>query len=85
MAPSIVSTFKAYSSTPSVRLLSLPLPSTAYSDHFKWGDLAIPSALLALGVNVVTQGLCIRGVNRLTSVSVLGPPAGIIYDHYRVT
>jgi UDP-xylose/UDP-N-acetylglucosamine transporter B4 len=28
----------------------------------------IPSALLALAINVTTQGLCIRGVNRLTAV-----------------
>lgn len=35
----------------------------------RWKELVIPSALFALGVNVVTQGLCIRGVNRLTSVS----------------
>lgn len=29
----------------------------------------MPSALVALSVNVITQGLCVRGVNRLTSVS----------------
>lgn len=34
---------------------------------FLWRELAVPGALLALIVNVVTQGVCIRGVNRLTT------------------
>jgi UDP-xylose/UDP-N-acetylglucosamine transporter B4 len=29
----------------------------------------VPSAIVALGVNIITQGFCVRGVNRLTSVS----------------
>lgn len=33
-----------------------------------WHRAAVPSAILALAVNVVTQGICVRGVNRLTSV-----------------
>lgn len=33
-----------------------------------WHRAAVPSALLALAINVVTQGICVRGVNRLTSV-----------------
>lgn len=33
-----------------------------------WHRAAVPSAVLALAVNVVTQGICVRGVNRLTSV-----------------
>jgi len=31
----------------------------------------IPSALGALLLNVITQGMCVRGVNRLTTVSHL--------------
>jgi hypothetical protein len=31
----------------------------------------IPSALGALLLNVITQGMCVRGVNRLTTVSIL--------------
>lgn len=69
MAPSMLGTLRAYMATPAVRFISLPLPSVKPNDGIKWHDFAIPSALLALGVNVVTQGLCIRGVNRLTSVS----------------
>jgi UDP-xylose/UDP-N-acetylglucosamine transporter B4 len=30
----------------------------------------IPSALGALLLNVITQGMCVRGVNRLTTVSL---------------
>jgi len=30
----------------------------------------IPSALGALLLNVITQGMCVRGVNRLTTVSI---------------
>lgn len=33
----------------------------------QWRQLAVPGAILALLVNVITQGLCIRGVNRLTT------------------
>jgi hypothetical protein len=29
----------------------------------------IPSAIGALLLNVITQGMCVRGVNRLTTVS----------------
>lgn len=77
-APSLLSTFKAYASTAPVKLLTVPLPSIAPNDGVKWAALVVPSALLALAVNVVTQGLCIRGVNRLTSVSAR---AVAIADH----
>jgi hypothetical protein len=30
----------------------------------------IPSALGALLLNVITQGMCVRGVNRLTAVCI---------------
>ncbi|GFZ49994.1 hypothetical protein JCM24511_07747 [Saitozyma sp. JCM 24511] len=33
----------------------------------EWTELVVPSAIAALLVNVVTQGICVRGVNRLTS------------------
>lgn len=36
----------------------------------EWTELVVPSAIAALLVNVVTQGICVRGVNRLTSVSL---------------
>lgn len=35
----------------------------------QWRSLMIPSALAALLLNVITQGMCVRGVNRLTAVS----------------
>ena len=34
--------------------------------------IGIPSAWIAFAANIVTQGLCVNGVNRLTSVSVIG-------------
>lgn len=36
-----------------------------------WKEIVVPSAMFALAVNVVTQGMCVRGVNRLTTVSQL--------------
>ncbi len=39
----------------------------------QWRDVVVPSAFVALAINVITQGMCIRGVNRLTSVSRLCP------------
>ena len=33
------------------------------------GSVTLPSAFVALAINVVTQGVCVRGVNRLTAVS----------------
>ena len=51
-------------------LFSLGDMSDATSENLvKWRNVVVPSALFALAVNVVTQGMCIRGVNRLTSVS----------------
>lgn len=77
MYASLSRTFSAYSSSPPITLLAVPTPDVALfssADDVKrqlvrWRELAVPGALLALAVNVVTQGLCIRGVNRLTSVS----------------
>jgi hypothetical protein len=37
----------------------------------QWRQLMIPSALGALLLNVITQGFCVRGVNRLTTVCSL--------------
>lgn len=78
MYSSLSRTYAAYMSSPPVALLSIPTPEIAFfspiddakSGLVRWRELAVPGAILALGVNVVTQGLCIRGVNRLTSVSL---------------
>jgi UDP-xylose/UDP-N-acetylglucosamine transporter B4 len=60
-------------------LFALPAPDfdaftaaavgTAVKPLFRWHELAVPRAFLALALNVITQGVCIRGVNRLTTVS----------------
>lgn len=75
--------YSAYMSSPPITLLAIPTPEIALfspiddalggakKQLLRWRELAVPGALLALAVNVVTQGLCIRGVNRLTSVSLL--------------
>lgn len=65
-------------STPVRNLLGAPkwldvLPNK-YPQEGEYGSswaLAIPAAWAALAANVVTQGLCIRGVNRLTAVSLI--------------
>ncbi|CAK9781607.1 UAA transporter [Cutaneotrichosporon oleaginosum] len=75
MYASLSRTFSAYMSSPPVTLLAVPTPDMALfspvddakRELIKWRELAVPGALFALAVNVVTQGLCIRGVNRLTS------------------
>jgi UDP-xylose/UDP-N-acetylglucosamine transporter B4 len=77
MYSSLSRTFNAYISSPPITLLAVPTPDMALFSpvddakrHLvRWRELAVPGALLALAVNVITQGLCIRGVNRLTSVS----------------
>lgn len=81
MYPTLSKTFNAYRASPPITLLTLPIPSPeialfspiddAKRELIRWRELAVPNAFLALAVNVVTQGLCIRGVNRLTSVSQL--------------
>ncbi|WVQ75157.1 hypothetical protein IAR50_004766 [Cryptococcus sp. DSM 104548] len=51
-------------------LTSAPAPPTSSPTINKliaWQDLLIPSALFALALNLFTQGLCVRGVNRLTT------------------
>ncbi|GMK55345.1 hypothetical protein CspeluHIS016_0204010 [Cutaneotrichosporon spelunceum] len=75
MYSSLSRTFSAYISSPPITLLAVPTPDIALFPHIddakgqlvRWRELAVPGALLALAVNVITQGLCIRGVNRLTS------------------
>jgi UDP-xylose/UDP-N-acetylglucosamine transporter B4 len=68
-------------STP-VNLLAIPTPAGLPETRFlagtgtkdtliQWRQLMIPSALGALLLNVITQGMCVRGVNRLTTVSIL--------------
>lgn len=84
MYASLSRTYTAYLSSPPITLLAIPTPEMALfypvddtlggaRKHLvRWRELAVPGALFALAVNVVTQGLCIRGVNRLTSVSYAG-------------
>ncbi|WOO83979.1 UDP-xylose and UDP-N-acetylglucosamine transporter [Vanrija pseudolonga] len=77
MYPTLSKTFNAYRASPPITLLTLPIPSPelalfspiddAKRELIRWRELSVPNAFLALAVNVVTQGLCIRGVNRLTS------------------
>ncbi|BEI84960.1 hypothetical protein CcaverHIS002_0503610 [Cutaneotrichosporon cavernicola] len=75
MYASLSRTFNAYISSPPITLFAVPTPDVALFPHvddakrqlFRWRDVAVPGAVFALGVNVITQGLCIRGVNRLTS------------------
>jgi UDP-xylose/UDP-N-acetylglucosamine transporter B4 len=55
--------------------LHLPLPSWVLPLKYpvaggKGVELIVPSAWIALALNVFTQGLCIKGVNRLTAVSL---------------
>ncbi|WWC92698.1 uncharacterized protein L201_007657 [Kwoniella dendrophila CBS 6074] len=48
---------------------SFPIP-TSYplKDRISpYLDLLVPSALVGLTINIITQGICVRGVNRLTS------------------
>lgn len=77
----LIQTYNAYTSSPSLTLLSIPRPSaslfpalftenpTSFSSakYFDWHELLIPSAMFALALNLITQGLCVRGVNRLTT------------------
>ncbi|ODO06968.1 hypothetical protein I350_04331 [Cryptococcus amylolentus CBS 6273] len=44
-----------------------PTTSPTLNKLISWQDLLIPSALFALALNLFTQGLCVRGVNRLTT------------------
>ncbi|WVQ66138.1 uncharacterized protein L199_004316 [Kwoniella botswanensis] len=81
MQSSLKSTFNSYLSSPPINLssLSLPIPITSsFPIPFPsynplksilggYADLLIPSAILGLLINIVTQGICVRGVNRLTS------------------
>ncbi|EIW71590.1 hypothetical protein TREMEDRAFT_27309 [Tremella mesenterica DSM 1558] len=73
----ITSTFLAYTRSPPLLLFALPsaAPASIYTfgphhttqQWLEWKPVSVPGALVALLVNVTTQGLCIRGVNRLTS------------------
>jgi len=77
MFPSFARTFKTYLASPRVALFALPTPEIALfspiddakREIIKWRELAVPAALIPLALNIFTQGLCIRGVNRLTTVS----------------
>jgi hypothetical protein len=71
---SLRTTFNTYAATAPVTLLTLPF-SPLFNKHAGAGTwqpnaprIAVPSALAALALNVVTQGFCIRGVNKLTAV-----------------
>ncbi|WWC65747.1 uncharacterized protein I303_108369 [Kwoniella dejecticola CBS 10117] len=79
---SIRTTYTSFASSPPISLhsltrsLALPVPviSSFPIPTFDpksllggYADLLIPSALLGLAINIVTQGICVRGVNRLTS------------------
>jgi UDP-xylose/UDP-N-acetylglucosamine transporter B4 len=78
---SLTSTFEAFAASTPVKLLVIPTPSALPDTRFlsvgtgakdsliQWRQLMIPSALGALLLNVITQGMCVRGVNRLTTVS----------------
>ncbi|XAO25537.1 hypothetical protein I312_104365 [Cryptococcus bacillisporus CA1280] len=77
----LIQTYNAYTSSPSLTLLSIPRPSASLfpalftetpisfssAKYFDWHELLIPSAMFALALNLITQGLCVRGVNRLTT------------------
>ncbi|OXC68755.1 hypothetical protein AYX13_02681, partial [Cryptococcus neoformans] len=77
----LIQTYNAYTSSPSLTLLSIPRPSASLfpalftetptsftsTKYFDWHELLIPSAMFALALNLITQGLCVRGVNRLTT------------------
>ncbi|WVQ95982.1 hypothetical protein IAU59_003081 [Kwoniella sp. CBS 9459] len=79
----ISSTYQSFASSPPMALFALPVPSSSalfvldaspnqrsgssFKGSLEWRDLVIPSALFALLLNILTQGICVRGVNRLTS------------------
>ncbi|KAK8843930.1 hypothetical protein IAR55_006722 [Kwoniella newhampshirensis] len=79
--PTLSTTFNSFASSAPITLFSLPQPSlfavgndmNTATQTSKWGwlragrDIVVPSAIFALLLNVFTQGLCIRGVNRLTT------------------
>jgi UDP-xylose/UDP-N-acetylglucosamine transporter B4 len=81
---SLMSTFEAFSLSTPVNLLAIPTPAMLPETRFlslvagesglkdsliQWRQLMIPSAIGALLLNVITQGMCVRGVNRLITVS----------------
>lgn len=79
---SLLSTFEAFSLSTPVNLLAIPTPAVFPETRFlsgggtglkdsliQWRQLMIPSAIGALLLNVITQGMCVRGVNRLTTAS----------------
>ncbi|WWC95735.1 hypothetical protein V866_002601 [Kwoniella sp. B9012] len=81
MRSSLKSTFNSYLSSPPINLSSLTLPvpiTSSFPIPFPtynplksilggYAELLIPSAILGLLINIVTQGICVRGANRLTS------------------
>nr|ODN95565.1 solute carrier family 35 (UDP-xylose/UDP-N-acetylglucosamine transporter), member B4 [Cryptococcus depauperatus CBS 7855] len=80
----LVQTYNAYGSSPSLTLLTIPCPSIsssmplfAESSEFSssswqslidWHDILLPSAMFSLVLSLVTQGICVRGVNKLTTM-----------------
>ncbi|WRT69607.1 uncharacterized protein IL334_006596 [Kwoniella shivajii] len=71
---SLKSTYRSFASSPPVSLFNLPIPATYSSSDNpiknilgEYVDLLVPSALLGLALNIITQGICVRGVNRLTA------------------
>ncbi|WVR08120.1 hypothetical protein IAU60_005166 [Kwoniella sp. DSM 27419] len=73
MHSSITSTFSSFAASPSLSLFAVPLPAagsqklSGKSPFLWWHDVVVPSALFSLAVNIITQGICVRGVNRLTT------------------
>jgi UDP-xylose/UDP-N-acetylglucosamine transporter B4 len=81
MYTSLSRTFSAYRASPPVTLFAFPVPTPDIALMFspiddakrqlvRWRELVVPGAFLVLALNVITQGVCVRGVNRLTTVSV---------------
>ncbi|ORX37785.1 UAA transporter [Kockovaella imperatae] len=70
MYSAISSSTSSFVHSKPVNLFVLP-PSARQNDMLGIAKLltavTLPSALVALAINVVTQGICIRGVNRLTA------------------
>ncbi|WWD20233.1 hypothetical protein CI109_104709 [Kwoniella shandongensis] len=77
--PSLTTTFTSFAASSPITFLKLPQPAIFLNDfaatqssktdwlRMTWRDVVMPSAIFALLLNIFTQGLCIRGVNRLTT------------------
>ncbi|ORY34799.1 UAA transporter family-domain-containing protein [Naematelia encephala] len=72
-------TYRSLAASPGLTLFAIPQPSpmalfslgeignSAGKTLLQWKHVVVPSALFAVALDVITQGVCIRGVNRLTS------------------